>query len=176
MLSYRIETTTAAAVAGAASFHFLPYQDAVVTDRVTSGFSLMTFGRNVASWSVIRRPSARSTLAPRASLLRLSLFSGVGWYRCCWRRLLSSRSKPVDHSLISWRRGSWLEVEVVVVMVLSEAAMEGTPLYVEKRFEVRLEVTCIRYRHDQPCWKRDVCRKIAVERQWMEQQDLHLGP
>ena len=70
--------------------------------------------RKVASWSVILLPRARSTLAPRASLLRLSVFSGVGAYRCCCRRFCSRRSKPCPHSLISCMRGS---PEVMVVEV-----------------------------------------------------------
>ena len=118
-------------------------QDAVVTDLPSAGFSLTSFGLNVASWSVILRPNALSTLAPSANLLRLSLFSGVGVYRCCCRRLLSRRSKPFVHALISWRRGS-VEDDLLVLTVVSDAAREGTPLYVENRFEVRLEVNCVR--------------------------------
>ncbi len=38
-------------------------------------------------------------------------------------------------------RGSTFEDEVVVCWVLSEAARDGTPLKVEKRFEVRLDET-----------------------------------
>ena len=118
-------------------------QDAVVTDLPSTGFSLTSFGLKVASWSVILRPKALSTFAPSASLLRLSLFSGVGWYRCCCRRLLSRRSKPFVHALISCKRGSLVVDDRLVLMVVSEAARDGTPLYVENRFEVRLEVSCV---------------------------------
>jgi len=58
--------------------HSVDCQDAVVSDLPSAGFSLISFGLNVASWSVILRPKALSTFAPSASLLRLSLFSGVG--------------------------------------------------------------------------------------------------
>jgi len=109
----------------------------VVADRSTIGFSLRTLGRRTASWLVILRPSALSTFAPKASLLRLSDFSGLGWYRCCCRRWLFSLSIFFVHSLISCIRGSPFEDEIV----LSEAATEGTPLYVEKRFEARFEET-----------------------------------
>ena len=117
--------------------------DAVVTDLPMPAFSSINFGLNVASWSVILRPSARSTLAPKASLLRLSVFSGVGWYRCCCRRFCSRRSNPCVHSLISCIRGSLFDDEdALVCEVLSEAARDGTPLKVEKRLDVRLDATC----------------------------------
>lgn len=91
------------------------------------GFSLSVRGRRMASWLVILRPKALSTLAPNANLLRFSDFSGVGWYLCCCSRLLLSRSRPCDHSLISWMRGSPVVEEEV--MVFSDAASDGgTPL------------------------------------------------
>lgn len=52
--------------------------EAVVTDLLTPGFSLRIRGLMAASWSVILRSNALSTFAPSASLLRFSLFSGVG--------------------------------------------------------------------------------------------------
>ena len=102
--------------------------DAVVTDLPIPAFSLISFGRNVA-------------LAPKASLLRLSVFSEVGAYRCCCNLFCSRRSNPCVHSLISCIRGSLLVCDALVWVVLSEAASEGTPLKVEKRLELRLEAT-----------------------------------
>ena len=114
----------------------------MVTDLPIPAFSFIILGLNVASWSVILRPSALSTFAPKASLLRLSVFSGVGWYRCCCRRFCSRRSKPCVHSLISCIRGSpFGDDEELVCWVLSEAAREGTPLKVESRLEVRFDET-----------------------------------
>lgn len=43
-----------------------------------AGFSLNTLGRKMASCDVILLPKALSTFAPRASLLKLSLFSAEG--------------------------------------------------------------------------------------------------
>ena len=87
-----------------------------------------------ASWLPMRRPSARSTLAPRAILERCSLFSELGEYRCCCRRLLSKRSSPLANSLMSWLEESAEEAVVC-------DANEGTPLMVEKRLEARFEDT-----------------------------------
>ena len=120
---------------------FQPH-NAVVTDLPIPVFSSSNFGLNVASWSVNLRSSARSTFAPKASLLRLSVFSGVGWYRCCCRRFCSKRSKPCVHSLISCIRGSLLDDDELVCEVLSDAARDGTPLKVENRLDVRLDATC----------------------------------
>lgn len=50
--------------------------------------------RMTASWLVMRRPRARSTLAPRASLFRLSVFSDVGTKRWSCSGLFSRRSRP----------------------------------------------------------------------------------
>lgn len=69
-------------------------------------FSLMTFGRKTASWPDMRRASARSSFAPRASLLMLSVFSVLSMYRCCTKRLSSRRSNPSFHDLISCAFGS----------------------------------------------------------------------
>lgn len=107
------------------TWHLCRHHEAVVTDLDTPGFSLRMRGLIAASWSVILRSKALSTFAPSASLLRFSLFSGVGWYRCCCKRLLSSRSKPWVHSFISCRRGSAFVVEEVLVLtVFSDAAKD----------------------------------------------------
>ena len=44
--------------------------------------------------------------------------------------------------MISCRRESLLVEELLVLTVLSEGAREGTPLKVEKRLDVRFDVTC----------------------------------
>ena len=113
---------------------------AVEADLSTAAFSLSGLSFIVASWSVIRRPSARSTFAPSASLLKLSVFSCVGAYRCCCKRSCSKRSKPCVHSLISATRGSLVAVLPIVLVVVSEAAVDEA-LKVEKRLEVRFEAT-----------------------------------
>lgn len=87
-----------------------------------SFFSLMTFGRKTASWPDIRRPSARSSFAPRASLLMSSVFSLLSMYRWEARRLSSRRSKPAFHDLISWALGS---PDVDEAAERCEGAMEG---------------------------------------------------
>lgn len=69
-------------------------------------FSFNTFGLKTASCPVILLPRARSSFAPRASLLRSSFFSLLRVYRCWVRRLSSRRSNPAFHDLISWARGS----------------------------------------------------------------------
>ena len=115
----------------------------VVADLPIPAFSLSIFGLNVASWSVILRPKARSTLAPSANLLKLSVFSCVGAYLCCCSCFCSSRCRPCDHSLISAIRGSPAVVVATVWVVASEAAIEGA-LKVENLFEVRFDATCPR--------------------------------
>lgn len=97
-------------------------------------FSLRDGLRITASWLVIRRPSARSTLAPRASLLRLSDFSVVGTNLCAWRGLFSRRSRPSPRWVMSRVLGSPLGR---LPVVRSEVASEGLPLMVEKRLELR---------------------------------------
>lgn len=118
----------------------LPH-DVVVVSLSRAFFSLKdeAFGRMTASWLVILRPRARSTLAPSASLFRLSAFSGVGTNRCFARGLFSKRSMPSEYSLISAIRGSALDR---LEMVLSEGARDGVLLMVEKRLELRLELSC----------------------------------
>jgi hypothetical protein len=91
-------------------------------------------GRITASWAVMRRSSARSSLAPKASLESSSLLVLEASYRWACRCLLSRRSRPVLHSLISRMRESPL-----LARVASEAATEGA---VERRLEARFEATC----------------------------------
>src|SRR5436305_4383127 len=98
----------------------------------------MTLGLKTASCPVILRFSALSSFAPRANLLRFSLFSGVGSNRCCCKRLLFSRSNPFVISLISATRESPLPHESVVLTV---GVNDGEAEYVEKRADARLDPT-----------------------------------
>lgn len=91
------------------------------------------FARMTASWPVILRPRARSTLAPRASLLRLSVFSVLGINRCFVRGLFSKRSRPSRRLLYSVTLGSPLGR----LPVVRSEAIEGLPLTVENLFEAR---------------------------------------
>ena len=100
---------------------------AVVAALSIADFSLIAF-LGAASWLLSLRFKALSTFAPNASLLKFSLFSALGTNRCCCRRLLSRREKPISHSLISAMRGSPFASEVLVLTVLSETASEGAPL------------------------------------------------
>ena len=100
------------------------------------GFSLRAGFRITASWLVIRRPRARSTLAPRASLPMLSVFSAVGTKRCCVRGLFSRRSRPSRRLRTSAMRGSPL------AMLPFDEAIEGAPLTVENRLEARFYSAC----------------------------------
>ena len=86
-----------------------------------------------ASWPVILRPRARSTLAPSASLLRLSVFSVLGTNRCFVRGLFSKRSRPSRRLLYSVTLGSPLGR----LPVVRSEAIEGLPLTVENLFEAR---------------------------------------
>jgi hypothetical protein len=85
-------------------------------------FSLNVFGLKTASWPDMRRPRARSSFAPSASLLMSSVFSLVKAYLCCTRRLSSRRSKPAFHDLMSCALGS---PEVDEAWERCEGAMEG---------------------------------------------------
>lgn len=91
------------------------------------------FARMTASWPVILRPRARSTLAPKASLLRLSVFSVLGINRCFVRGLFSKRSRPSRRLLYSVTLGSPLGR----LPVVRSEAIEGLPLTVENLFEAR---------------------------------------
>ncbi len=63
---------------------------AVVAALSIADFSLIAF-RGEASWLLNLRFKALSTFAPKANLLKFSLFSALGTNRCCCRRLLSRR-------------------------------------------------------------------------------------
>lgn len=109
-----------------------------VHEVVSSAFSFSAgFSRMTASWLVILRPSARSTLAPRASLLRLSDFSALGTNRCFASGLFSRRFSPSRRLLYSVYLGSPLGR----LPVVSSEAIEGLPLTVENRFEARFYST-----------------------------------
>lgn len=97
-------------------------------------FSLSTGFRITASCPVMRRPRARSTLAPRASLFMLSVFSSVGTKRCFWRGLFSRRSRPSPRWWMSVSLGSPLGR---LAAVRSEGAIEGDPLTEENLLEAR---------------------------------------
>jgi hypothetical protein len=101
---------------------------------------LLLLGLQTASWLVILFFKARSNLAPRASLLRFSVFSWVGVKRCCCICLLSKRPSPSVISLISVTRGSLAntELELIVPSETCESARDGESLKVEKRAEARL--------------------------------------
>lgn len=58
-------------------------------------------GPHLASWLVMRRSRARSSLAPRASLLRFAVFSSDSTTRCFERALFSMRARPDSMSRIS---------------------------------------------------------------------------
>lgn len=100
---------------------------AVVAALSIADFSLIAF-LGAASWPLNLRFKALSTFAPNANLLKFSVFSGLGTNRCCWRRLLSRRLKPISHSFISAMRGSPFASEVLVLTVPSETASDGAPL------------------------------------------------
>ena len=106
-------------------------------------FSSKTLGFHIASWLLRRRPRARSSFAPRASLLMSSVFWVLSMYRCEVNRLSSRRSKPAFHDLISCALGS---PAVDDAADSCEGAMDGVSvgavLYVERRVEARLPVDC----------------------------------
>lgn len=89
--------------------------------------------RMTASCPVMRRPRARSTLAPRASLFILSVFSAVGTKRWLCRGLFSSRSRPSPNWWMADSLGSPLGREPMVRTELTD----GLPLTEEKRLEAR---------------------------------------
>lgn len=115
----------------------LPWLNTPASVSQLALFSLRIGFRMTASWPVMRRPRARSTFAPRASLFILSVFSAVGTKRCFWRGLFSKRSKPSPRWWISVSLGSPLGK---LAAVRSEGAIEGVPLTVENLLEVRFYI------------------------------------
>ena len=99
-------------------------------------FSLRTFvfGLWTASWFAILLSNALSSLAPKAIFDRLSRFSLVGWYLCCWSLWDSNLSRPEARRLIS----------CILSPVFVETVELDIPLTTENRFELRVEVTCKR--------------------------------
>lgn len=86
--------------------------------------------RMTASWLDILRSSALSSLAPRASLLRLSTFSSDRATRCWLKALFSMRFSPFSISCIS-------------AVALSDVCTVGVILKVLYRIEVRFEESMI---------------------------------
>lgn len=80
---------------------------------------------------------ARSTLAPKLTLLMVSFFCSVGTNLCSARGLFSSRSRPCDRFLISC-----MPVSVEAVETLLK---DGEALYVLKRTEARFEDIVCRF-------------------------------
>lgn len=112
-------------------------------------FSLSTLGRKTASWLDMRRERARSSFAPRASLLMSSVFSLVSLYRCWTMRLSSSRLKPAFHVLMSCDLGS---PDVDDAADTCDGAIDGVrvgaALYVDILVDARLSVVWKRSKLD----------------------------
>lgn len=86
----------------------------------------------------MRRLSARSTFAPRLTLLIVSFFCSLGTNLCSAKGLFSRRSRPRDSCLIS--------VMPVSVEAVEMLLNEGDALYVLKRIDARFEdIVCYIY-------------------------------
>lgn len=117
------------------NFRSTPHDTSATTHGASiTAFSFSTGSRMTASWLVILRPRARSTLAPNANLLKSSVFSGVGTKRCFRRGLFSRRSSP---SRRLWKSASLGSPAGRPAKVVSDEATVGASLTVENRLEVR---------------------------------------
>lgn len=127
----------------------------------SSFFSLSPFGRKTASWPDMRRPSARSSLAPSANLLISSVFWSLRAYRCWTRRLSSRRSKPAFHVLMSCDlRSPAVEEATERCEGAIEGVRVGAALYEDMRVEARLPLVCDFFSLDCACC--DMVTDIAV--------------